>query len=204
MPSSLAGRSIALDLTDPVAVTLAGLRALRRVGIDAALYGGLALAAYGEPRETRDADFAVAGVSGRDGTAALASLGPDVTLTFDRLRFGGLLVSRITLLPGGGTTGLTLVDLVEPRSPRLADAALDRAIAGALRGETIRVLAPEDFVLFKVLSTRDRDLEDAATVLRGLGPDIDHALIEREAALLAAEIPDHEVSARLARVRMRG
>ena len=204
MPSWLADGSIGLDLTDPVAVALAGLRALRRVGIDAALYGGLALAAYGAPRETNDADFAVAGAGGRDGAAALVGLGPDVALAFDRVRFGGLLVSRITLLPGGGTTGLNLVGLVEPRSPRLARAALDRAITGTLRGETIRVLSPEDFVLFKVLSTRDRDLEDAATVLRGLGSNIDHALIEREAAALATEIPDHDVSGRLARVHLPG
>jgi hypothetical protein len=50
--------SSGLDLGDPTAVALAAFGALHGAGIEAALYGGLALAAYGEPRETRDADFA--------------------------------------------------------------------------------------------------------------------------------------------------
>jgi hypothetical protein len=44
-----------LDLDDPTAIALAIFRALSDRRIEAALYGGLALAAYGEPRETRDA-----------------------------------------------------------------------------------------------------------------------------------------------------
>ena len=61
-----------LDLNDPIAVTLAVFRALRTAGVEAALYGGLALAAYGEPRETKDADLAVLGIGGREGVSALA------------------------------------------------------------------------------------------------------------------------------------
>ena len=53
-----------LDLDDPTAIALAIFRAaLSDRRIEAALYGGLALAAYGEPRETRDADFAVAALA---------------------------------------------------------------------------------------------------------------------------------------------
>lgn len=189
-----------LDLSDPIAVSLAVCRALRAAEVDAALYGGLALAAYGEPRETKDADLAVVGVQGADGAAALARAGLTAILTFDRVRFGGNLVSRITLVEGGGAVGLNTVDLVEPRSTRFGHAALDRAIEGVLRNESIRVLSPEDFVLFKILSTRERDLEDAATVIRALGPDLDRTFIEEEAARLAVEIPDHEVTGRFSRV----
>jgi len=41
---------MSIDLNDPVAVLLAALQALERAGIEAAAYGELALAVYGEPR----------------------------------------------------------------------------------------------------------------------------------------------------------
>ena len=190
-----------LDLGDPTAVLLAVASALRAAGIDAAVYGGLALAAYGEPRETRDADLAVAGVGGAQGVQALRQAGLDASLSFDHVRFGGNWVTRIALLGGPPATGLNVADLVEPRSPRYARAALARALSGTLRGEPVTLLCPEDFILFKVLSTRERDLEDAATVLRALGPRIALSVIESEAATLAGELPDHGVSARLAALR---
>jgi hypothetical protein len=193
-----------LDLDDPTAVALTIFRAFRASRIEAALYGGLALAAYGEPRETRDADFAVVGVGGAHAIGALVGVGLNPVLTFDRVRFGGNLVSRIALVEGGGAAGLNVADLVEPRSPRFARAALKRAVTGSLRGTSIRVLSPEDFILFKVLSTRDRDLEDAATILRALGLQLERPLIVAEAAMLAAEIPDHDVAARLARLLTSG
>ncbi len=69
-----------------------------------------------------------------------------------------------------------------------------------MRNEVVRVLAPEDFVIFKVLSTRERDLEDAASVVRGLGTILDLTAVEREVSLLKQEIPEHDTVARFARV----
>ena len=68
----------------------------------------------------------------------------------------------------------------------------------------IRVLSPEDFVLFKLLSTRDRDLEDAGSVLRAADLPLDRSFIDAEAVRLAAEIPDHDVIGRLARLNAPG
>jgi hypothetical protein len=189
-----------LDLDDPTAIALAIFRALSDRRIEAALYGGLALAAYGEPRETRDADFAVVALSGAAAADALTAVGVRPVVALDRARFGGLLISRITLAEGGGRAGLNVVDLIEPRSARFAAGALERAVTGALRGVPIRVLSPEDFVLFKLLSTRDRDLEDAGTVLRAADLPLDRSFIDAEAVRLAAEIPDHDVIGRLARL----
>ena len=189
-----------LDLDDPTAIALAIFRALSDRRIEAALYGGLALAAYGEPRETRDADFAVAALAGAAAAEALSSIGVRTVLALDRAHFGGLLISRVTLGEGGGRAGLNVVDLVEPRSARFAAGALERAVTGALRGMPIRVLSPEDFVLFKLLSTRDRDLEDAGTVLGASDLPLDRSFIDAEAVRLAAEIPDHDVIGRLARL----
>ena len=193
-----------LDLDDPTAIALAIFRALSARRIEAALYGGLALAAYGEPRETRDADFAVSGLAGPTAAEALADIGVRPVLALDRAPFGGLFISRITLVEGGGRAGLNVVDLVEPRSTRFAAGALERAVTGALRGEAIRVLSPEDFVLFKLLSTRDRDIEDARAVLRASDLPLDRSFIDDEAVRLAAEIPDHDVTGRLARLGMPG
>jgi hypothetical protein len=66
---------------------------------------------------------------------------------------------------------------VEPRSGAYAERALGRALGSALRGQPIRLLTSEDFVVFKV-----------------------RALIESELATLARELPDHEVAERRNRV----
>jgi hypothetical protein len=190
-----------LDLEDPIATLLAAVEALDAARLECAVYGGLALAIYGEARETKDADLAVVGVSAESACDALRTAGLDASVTFEEVRFGGNRVSRITLLPGDQVTGLNTVDLVEPRSPSYAKAAATRAIAGALRGQSLRVLSPEDFILFKVLSTRDRDVEDAASVLRELRDRLDHGLLEQEATQLALQLPEHDVMARLERAR---
>ena len=44
-----------MNLNDPVATALLAAEALDQAGQRYALFGGLLLAAYGEPRETRDA-----------------------------------------------------------------------------------------------------------------------------------------------------
>ena len=58
------------------------------------------------------------------------------------------------------------------------------------------MVSPEDFVVMKILATRERDLEDAASVMRSLAGRIDLELIERELGALAGEIPDHAVMSR--------
>ena len=194
---------MSIDLNDPVAVLLAAFQALERAGIEAAAYGGLALAVYGEPRETKDADLAVAGgVSAAQGEAALRAAGFDVILAFDRMRFGGQLVSRLTLI-GGAAGSLNTADLVEPRSSRYAHEVLARSLTGSLRQEPLRVVSPEDFVVLKILATRERDLEDAVTVVRSLATRIDMQLIERELEALAIEISDHDVMGRWQRAQSR-
>jgi predicted nucleotidyltransferase len=70
-----------------------------------------------------------------------------------------------------------------------------------LDGQELRIVAPEDFVLLKVLSTRERDLEDARTVLSALAGRLDDELIDREANALAIEIADHDVLRRYSAIR---
>ena len=93
----------------------------------------MALAAYGEARETKDAHVAISGVSGVDAATALERHGFNVHLAFDRMPFGGNLVTRLALLGSAASPGVNTADLVEPRSPRYAKLALDRALEGTLR-----------------------------------------------------------------------
>ena len=191
-------RSEPVDLADPTSTALLASEALAGAGIPHALYGGLLLAAYGEMRNTKDVDLAVVEATPGDVRTALEAAGLEVAIAFEAVTFGGHLLDRLTILGGEGTTGLNVLDLVRPRSPRYRRAALRRSVALTLRGREIRALAPEDFVLFKLLSTRDRDLRDAATALRRIGGLIDVALVRREAGTLASEIPDFDIRGRLA------
>jgi Nucleotidyl transferase of unknown function (DUF2204) len=192
-----------VDLSDPTSAALLCAEALDRAGLSHALYGGLVLAAYGEPRETHDVDMAVVDLSAESARRALESAGMECRIAFDGVVYGGLSLGRVTLLGGEGHLGLNMLDLVRPRSPRYAAAALGRATEDDLRGRRIRVVAPEDYVIFKALATRDRDVEDAASVVRRVGDVLDHALIDREAESLAAEIPDWDVRGRWAAIRAR-
>jgi hypothetical protein len=58
-----------IDLADPTAVLIATSQALESAGLQIATCGGLALAMFGEPRETKDADLAVAGINAADAEA---------------------------------------------------------------------------------------------------------------------------------------
>jgi hypothetical protein len=186
-----------LDLDDPVAVLLAAATALDRAGIQALAYGGLVLAMYGEPRETRDADLAVASVDVEVAKRAVEAADLTVFVAFADVRFGGNMVSRMTVAGGGK---LNTVDLVRPRSPRYAAAMLQRGLRGSLRGEQLTTVSPEDFVLLKALSTRERDLDDARSVVESLTGRLDRALIDREIAALATEISDHACLDRYRRI----
>lgn len=188
---------MAIDLDDPIALMLVAAAALERSGTECAAYGGLALGMYGEPRETRDADFAVTGVDLERARLALAELGVAVVIAFSKVRFGGCDVSRLSLVGGGQAN---TVDLVIPHSSRFAGNVFRRAVTGSLRGHEIRATSPEDFVILKVLATRERDLEDARSVIDTQRTRLDHSLIRTEIEQLIQEIPDHDIRGRFARI----
>lgn len=192
-------RLVAIDLDDPIALMLGASLAFERAGIVAAAYGGLTLGMYGEVRETRDADLAIGGVDAEAARGALDAIGVMVVIAFADIQFGGCTLTRLSLVGGGQ---LNTVDLVTPRSSRYTDAMLGRSVVGQLRGEELRVVAPEDFVILKVLATRDRDLEDARSVVDKLRGRLDDTLIEREIATLAGEITDHDIRARFEKLEL--
>jgi hypothetical protein len=186
-----------MNLDDPASLVIAAAGAFQRAGLEALVYGGMALAMYGEPRETRDADLAVAAVSIDDAQVALDTIGFTTVVAFRKVTFGGLSIGRLTLVGDGK---LNMVDLVTPRSERFARLMMTRPLRGTLEGQELAVVSPEDFILMKVLSTRDRDLEDARTIIEALRGRLDEDLMRSEAALLAAEITDHDVAGRFAKL----
>jgi hypothetical protein len=194
---------LAMNLNDPISLALLTAEHLTTAGVEYALCGGLALAAYGQPRETKDADISVLEADGEAVANALETSGVMTTVTFERVQFGGLLLSGVTLLGEGTIEGLNMVDLIQPRSERFAHEVLSRSIEAPLRDELIHVVSPEDFILLKVLSTRDKDIDDAASVQRRDPTILDGVMLAREIAQLALEIPDHPVEERWAAVSTR-
>ena len=185
-----------MDLNDPTTVALLAADAFQAAGYEYALCGGLLTAAYGEPRETRDADLAVIDVSAASARQALAARRVPTVIAFEDVTFGGLTLSRLTLLGTASDTGLNTIDLVRPRSPRYAALAVRRAVVSTLRDSPVRVLTVEDFILFKVLSTRDRDVEDARSALRRNDAVLDTKVLEGEIAILTTELSEVDVRGR--------
>ena len=171
---------MATDLADPVAFGLLASRVLSASGLRCALYGGLALGIYGRARLTADADFAVAAADAGRLVAAFATHGLPAQANFDGLPHGGLLLSRATVFGVGEFAGSNVVDVVAPRDAGYAEAALNRSVVARLRGSDLAVLAPEDFVVFKALSDRPIDIEDAASVLARMASDLDIAAISSQ------------------------
>lgn len=187
-----------MDLGDPTNTALLVADALDGARVPHALYGGLLLAVYGEMRETKDIDLAVVEAMPEDVRRVLLAAGLETAIAFGAVALGGHHLDRISILGGDGMTGLNVLDLVRPRSLRYRKAALRRSVVLTLRGRGIRALTPEDFVLFKLLSSRERDLRDSVTVFRRFGSLLDTALVRREVDSLAAEIPDFDIRGRLA------
>lgn len=192
-----------MNLDDPIAIALRVARLLERAEIPYALYGGLAVAAYGVPRETKDADVAVVSADAGHLAKLFQQDGLAATPAFERVRFGGLWASRVTVLGGQEDLGLNTVDLLEPVSSRYAAAAIGRAMRAPLRDQELVLLSPEDVVIFKVLSTREKDLEDAAAILEELAGKLDVAAISTEIERLGTEIQGHDVEDRWRRCQHR-
>lgn len=145
---------------------------LREARIPSAVIGGVALSVWGEPRMTRDVDVKVS--VGRDEAIRLLdALGDEyIALSDDPLQtlshFGFLFVKD---------RWDTRLDLL------LAETEFDREVirrAYALEvvpGVVVDVCSAEDLVIYKLISTRLRDHEDAASVIRRQGDALDDAYV---------------------------
>ena len=108
-----------MNLNDPVSTALLVAEALERAGCRYALMGGLLMAAYGEPRETRDADVAVVDLTVDRARELLQAVGLEsaVAIRDGGVTFGGLSVGRLTLLGGDAHLGMNVLDIVRTGAP---------------------------------------------------------------------------------------
>lgn len=145
---------------------------LHQAGIASIVIGGVAVAAWGEPRLTRDVDLKIE-LTRQDTHRIILLLSDDytflVTNPAETLRKQALVFIKDTL----GTR----LDLL------LADTEYDRAAIQRGReieiqpGVAVRICSPEDLILYKLISTRLRDHEDASSVIRRQGEGLDDKYI---------------------------
>lgn len=148
-------------------------RALGRARVPHAFGGALSLAYYAAPRGTVDIDLNVFVAAGDTGAvegalAALRELGVRVPPNAsEEIRERGQLRVRWEHTP---------LDLFFSYDP-LHDACMRRAREVPFGDDAIRVLAPEDLVVFKTLFDRPKDWRDIEDVLFALGPELDAEVV---------------------------
>ncbi|MBI3763890.1 MAG: hypothetical protein HY260_18765 [Chloroflexi bacterium] len=141
---------------------------LDHAGIPSIAIGGIAVGVWGRARLTRDVDLKV--LLDRDSRRRLLDvLLPDCTpLHADpdaALRFNGILFVRD---PAGVRIDFALADT------EFDEVAVSRGRAVELApGKIGRVCSPEDLIILKLISTRERDAGDAASVISRQGDELD-------------------------------
>lgn len=146
---------------------------LRNAGIPSAVVGGVALSLWGEPRATRDVDVRI--LLNRDEAHRLLSVLADeyVLLADDPLET----LQKMGFLFVQDRAGVR-IDLL------LADTVFDREVVQRARpveiapGKVMQVCRAEDLLIYKLISTRPRDYEDAASIVHRQGDALDDGYIE--------------------------
>lgn len=157
---------------DSVLAVLASLvDALEASGLDYALGGAIALAAWSEPRATADIDVVV-WVDPEDidpMLEILASAGVEVSVEAARAgaRQKGMFAGRV---------GATRVDVFVPSIP-FYDVAKHRRVRTAIGDRWTWVHSAEVLAVFKMLFFRPKDLIDVERMLAVRGPSFDRAFV---------------------------
>lgn len=145
---------------------------LGRGGIPYMVIGGLANIVWGEPRATLDIDVTVWVPDGQ-----LESFVDRVGQSYRVLVDAPLpFIQTARVLPIETTTGVR-IDLVLGLLPFERE-AIDRARDLMVAGTQVRFCTPEDLVLMKIISDRDRDLADARALVLRLLPALDLHYLE--------------------------
>ena len=143
-------------------------RRLSDAGISSIVIGGVAVAAWGDPRVTRDVDLKVL-LERDDADRLLALLSPDYTpLLPDPLQ--ALKKQAMVFVQDARGTRLDLLLADTPYDVIAIQRGRDVELQP---GVTVRVCSPEDLVVYKLISTRPRDHDDAQSVVRRQGASLD-------------------------------
>ncbi|MGH7573976.1 MAG: nucleotidyl transferase AbiEii/AbiGii toxin family protein [Longimicrobiales bacterium] len=151
------------------------------------LIGGQAVLVHAEPRLTQDIDVTLGASPDRlqdvlDTCAALdLRVLPDNIEAFARKTF---------VVPAAETETGIRIDFIFSTTPYEAN-AIGRAVLVPVVGRPVPFAAAEDLVLHKLFAGRPRDIEDAKSVVRRKGDQLDWEYLERWARAFA-EIPGRE------------
>jgi len=173
---------------------LAAVDTLESLNLTYAIVGGLAVSAWARPRSTRDVDLYVEipiechAQLRRE----LEVRGFDVPAISEELQEFGVFRSK------HGASGVFL-DIFSATGP-LGESILERRRQLVLGSHELWLISPEDLVLLKAFSERQRDFEDLV-VLYGTGPSLDHGYIGLWAKMLDQSIGTSEVSDRIEQAR---
>lgn len=174
---------------DPIELLIESVESFKKSGVNHALYGGLALATYGTPRETIDVDHVIRKEDTDSAIESIKGCFDEVLMPFRDMAYGGLCLTRLTVI-NKDSNEATTIDLVSSLDEKYTNEVLERAYTGKLRGHEIRVVTPEDFVILKVLFTREIDIEDAISVMTELYDSLDMNYIEKTLNEIMTRLPD--------------
>lgn len=143
-------------------------RRLSEGGIPSIVIGGVAVAVWGDPRVTRDVDLKVL-LHRQEADRLLAVLAEDYASLLPDPR-GALEQQAMLFVRDAAGTRL---DLLLADTPYDAVAVQRGREVDVQPGTTLRMCTPEDLIIYKLISTRSRDHEDARGVVRRQGSSLD-------------------------------
>jgi len=169
---------------------------LQEADIPSIVIGGVAVALWGEPRVTRDVDLKI--LLGREqADRLLAVLTPDYTpLLPDPRR--ALTEQAMLFVQDSAETRL---DLLLADTPYDVQAIHRGRSVEVEPGAPICVCSPEDLLIYKLVSTRLRDREDAASVVRRQGDKLDDRYILHWLGQFEKALDDSTLVAEYTRLR---
>ncbi len=161
--------------------------ALESLGVPYALIGGLAVSVWGEARATLDVDLAVWVEAAEIGATVDALCRRFQSVSRDPADF----VRATRVLPLT-TSRSVRADIVFGLLPAERD-IVQRATLMDVAGTSVRVASVEDLILMKLVSERERDLEDARRLLHRFGEKIDRGYLEPRINDLAESLARPEI-----------
>lgn len=163
------------------------------------VFGAQAVIAYGVPRLSADVDVTVRLVPEDPERFATAMHAAGFALRVDDPDF----VRRTRVMPFVHLATAMPVDVVLAASG-LEDEFLDRARVVDLGGTSVPLIDPEDLVIAKVLAGRPKDLEDARSLWRIRGQELDADRIHRTLRLLEEALSQSDLVPSFESIRQGG
>jgi hypothetical protein len=141
---------------------------LSEAGISSVVIGGVAVGTWGDPRVTRDVDLKVY-LGRQEADRLLALLTPDYTSLLPDPRVA---LQKQAMLFVQDAFGVRL-DLLLADTPYDVEAIRRGCDVEVAPQVVIRLCAAEDLIIYKLISTRPRDHDDAKSVVRRQGDALD-------------------------------